>query len=213
MPKWDVSPQGSVAWLKARNGCLTASRMADAMAFLKGGKETEARRKLKLEVIAERMTDTMQERFVTNAMQWGTDTEPLARSEYEIIMETLVTECGFALHDEIEFLGASPDGLIGHDGLIEIKCPNSTTHLEWKLAGGVPDKHVPQILLQLAVTGREWCDFMSYDPRLPEGVNLHIARFRPTKDEIKAVEQLAVNFLTEVDDLWEKLMFGEGSTF
>jgi len=205
VPKWDVAQQGTPGWLKARCGCLTASRMADAMDFNSKGKESEKRRKLKIAIIAERMTDTMTEIFVNSAMQWGIETEGAARDKYEEITGNLVQPCGFALHDELEFVGASPDGLVGHDGLLEIKCPQSSTHLQWKLDGGVPDQHKPQMLLQLAVTQRKWCDFMSYDPRLPEGVNVHLVRFEPTPDEIKGVENLAQEFLTELDQMWEVL--------
>ncbi|MGL4679922.1 MAG: YqaJ viral recombinase family protein, partial [Plesiomonas shigelloides] len=102
MPKWDVSPQGSAGWLKSRCGCLTASRMADAMAFNKKGEPLESRKKYMVELLAERMTDTMVERYVTPAMQWGTQTEPEARGKYEEVSGNLVQECGFALHDTLE---------------------------------------------------------------------------------------------------------------
>lgn len=209
MPKWDVAIQGSAGWLKARCGCLTASRFKDATDFLKGGKESAARRKLKIDLIAERMTDSMTEMYVTPAMQWGIETEGAARDHYEEITGNLVQPCGFALHDDIEFFGASPDGLIGHDGLIEIKCPTSATHIRWKLDGGVPEEHKPQMLAQLAVTKRKWCDFMSYDPRLPDNIKRHLARFEPTPEEIQEAEQSALAFLEELDAMWELLTCGE----
>ncbi len=209
MPKWDNAAQGSAGWLKARNGMLTASKFKDALDFLKGGKESAARRKLKIDMIAERMTDTMTEVYVNAAMQWGIETEAEARQHYEEVTGNLVQPCGFALHDDIEFFGASPDGLIGHDGLLELKCPTSSTHIKWKLDGGVPEEHKPQMLAQLAVTKRKWCDFMSYDPRLPDNIKRHLVRFEPTLEEIQAAEQAAMEFLESVDAMWELLTSGE----
>lgn len=205
MPKWDVAAQGTAGWLKARCGVLTASRMADVMAFSKKGEPLEARKKYMVELLAERMADQAAGRYVTPAMEWGIVTEPEARAKYEELTGVLVEPCGFALHDTIEFCGASPDGLIGHDGLLEIKCPTTSTHIAWKLEGVVPQMHKPQMLLQLAVTGRKWCDFMSYDPRVPAPVDVLLWRFTPTAEEIAEVEDAARNFLMELDELWEKL--------
>ena len=175
------------------------------MAFNKKGEPLEARKKYQYELMAERMTDSMVERYVTPAMEHGIVTEPMAKGRYEELTGQLIENCGFALHDTIEFCGASPDGLIGNDGLIEIKCPTSTTHIEWKLAGVVPEKHKPQMLLQLAVTGRKCCDFMSFDPRLAEDAQVLIRRFEPSPDEIKEVEDHARRFLGELDELWDRL--------
>lgn len=208
MPKWDVSEQGSSGWLMSRCGCLTASRMADAMAFSAKGLPLEARKKYMIELIAERMTGQMSSRFVTSAMEWGITTEPAAKMKYEEITGSFIENCGFALHDTIEFCGASPDGLIGNDGLIEIKCPTTSTHIEWILGGEVPEKHKPQMLLQMAVTGRTWCDFMSYDPRVPEPTCVFIRRYVPTLEEIKAVEDAAIKFLEELDLMWEIIVQG-----
>jgi putative phage-type endonuclease len=204
MPKWDNAIQGSPGWLKARCGMLTASKFKDAIC--KKGKETEACRKLKINIIAERMTDTMTEVYVNPAMQWGIETEGAARDKYEEITGNLVMPCGFALHDTIEYCGASPDGLIDSDGLLELKCPTSATHIKWKLDGGVPEEHKPQMLLQLAVTGRHYCDFMSFDPRLPENIQVHLVRFEPAPEEIKEAEQQAIEFLESIDAMWELLI-------
>ena len=206
-PLWYPYEQGSVAWLKERCGMLTASRMAEAIDFLKGGKEGAARKKLKIELIAERMTDTMVSRFVTDAMQWGIDHEPEARSRYEEVTGELVTLCGFAIHGEIPFFGASPDGLVGEGGLVEIKCPTTTTYTEWFLGGVVPDQRKPQMLAQLAVTGRRFVDFFAFDPRVKEEAHQHFLRhFEPKEEEIVAVEKAAVLFLTEIDDLFDKVV-------
>lgn len=204
-PRWTVAKQGTTEWLRERIGCLTASRMADAMAFSAKGIPLEARRKYMIELIAERMTDTMASRFVNSAMEWGIITEPAAKDTYEQITGQFIENCGFAFHDLIEYCGASPDGLLGHDGLIEIKCPNTETHLKWVLDGVVPDQHKPQMLLQLAVTQRKWCDFMSYDPRLPEPTSIFIKRFEPTAEEITAVEIHAANFLEELELMFDKI--------
>ncbi len=210
-PRWDVSEQGTSGWLRARCGCLTASRMADAVAYLKGGKEAEARRKLKIELLTERLTDMAVERYVNEAMRWGIETEPEAKERYEEITGRLIQPCGFALHGDIEFFGASPDGLLSVDGLIEIKCPTSTTHMQWLLDGVVPDQHKPQMLAQMAVTGRQWCDFMSYDPRFADGKAIFIRRFEPTSEEIKAVEDAARLFLSEVDQMFESIIYQEAA--
>lgn len=209
MPKWCQGEQGSAQWLKERLGCLSASRMADALAMTKKGEPLEARKKYQYELIAERMTDRLIDKYVNDAMKHGIATEPYAKAAYEELTGHTVINCGFALHDTIEYCGASPDGLIGVDGLLEIKCPTTITHIEWKLAGVVPEKHKPQMLLQLAVTGRKWCDFMSYDPRLPDPASTLIRRFEPTPEEIAATEESARQFLVEVATLMEQITLKE----
>lgn len=206
-PIWSPYAQGTVEWLKERCGCLTASRMAEAMDFLKGGKESEKRRKLKIEIIAERMTDIMVSRFVNDAMQWGIETEPAARARYEEVTGTLASLCGFALHGDIPFFGASPDGLIDDDGLLEVKCPTTTTYTEWLTGGVVPEQHKPQMLAQLAVTGRKWVDFFAFDPRIKAEQHQHfLRRFEPKEEEILKIEAAAVMFLAEVDALFETVI-------
>lgn len=205
-PIWFPYEQGSVSWLKERCGCLTASRMAEAMSFLKGGKESAERKKLKIEIIAERMTDTMVSRYVNDAMQWGIEQEESARSRYEEVTGSLVTKCGFALHEMIPYFGASPDGLVGADGLIEIKCPTTTTYAEWVLGAAVPEQHKPQMLAQLAVTGRKWVDFFAFDPRIKSRDHQHfLRRFEPPKEDIAKTEEAAKVFLAEVEQLFERV--------
>lgn len=205
-PIWYPYEQGSVAWLKERCGLLTASRMADAMAFLKGGKEAEARKKYKIELIAERLTDSMVSRFVNDAMQWGTEQEPHARARYEEVTGELVQLCGFAIHGDIPCFGASPDGLIGEDGLIEIKAPTSETYTGWMIGGVVPPQHIPQMLAQLAVTGRRFVDFFAFDPRVKVSTHQHfLRRYEPAEGEIAVVEDAARSFLAEVDELFDRV--------
>ena len=205
-PIWMPGEQGSVEWLKNRCGMLTASRMADAMDFLKNRKEGAVRKKLKIELCAERMTDMMCERFVNDAMRWGIETEPFARERYEEITGNLVTKCGFAIHGDIPYFGASPDGLVGADGQVEIKCPTTQTFIEWVSGGVVPEQHKPQMISQLAVTGRKWCDFVAFDPRIKvEAHQIFIRRFEPPESDIVAVEEAAALFLSELDALFDTI--------
>jgi len=204
MPKWTDAPQGSDQWLLHRVGKLTGSRMADAMAFLKSGAETEARRKLKLQILAERLTGRMTETYQTEAMKWGIEQEPFAKAHYEEITGELITNCGFALHDTLDGWGASPDGLLGKMGLIEIKCPSTTTHLDYLTTGVVPEKYKPQMLCQLAVTERRWCQFMSYDPRLPEEWRSFVIMYAPDEEELSAVRDHAERFLSEVQTMMKR---------
>lgn len=205
MARFIDAVQGSDAWLKSRIGVLTGSRMADAMATTKTG-ESEKRKAYKLQILSERMTGLAEEFYVNSAMQWGTGHEAEAREMYEEISGNIVTECSLCFHDTIGSFAASPDGLVGHDGLVEIKAPNSTTHIKWMLDGTVPDQHKPQMLAQLAVTGRKWCDFISYDPRFPAPHNAFIVRFTPTPEEIAAVETAALQFLGEVVEMHLKII-------
>ena len=204
--------QGTGAWFNARTGHLTASRMRSAMAYLKQSeKDREAgklredrseRKNLKIEVLAERMTGDIVEKYTTAAMQWGIEQESNAKAAYEAATGRLVTDVGFVSHPSIEWLGASPDGFVG-DGLIEIKCPNTSTHVEWILDGTIPEEHIPQMTLQCACTKRGWCDFVSYDPRISEAQQLFVRRFYPTDEQIETVEKEAKLFLLEVEGLFQ----------
>lgn len=196
--------QGSPEWFAQRVGKLTASRMADVLLTTKSG-PSASRKNYLAQLVAERMTGQPAESFSNAAMAWGTEHEPLARAEYEILTDYSVEQVSFVDHPDIEWCGASPDGLVLDGGLVEIKCPNTATHIEYLLAGKPPVKYQPQMLLQLACTGREWCDFVSYDPRMPEEHRLFVARFKPKRDEILAVEQAAIEFLAEVEQTIQKL--------
>jgi putative phage-type endonuclease len=180
--------------------------MADAMDFGKKGIEGASRRKLKIELVAERMTDTLVSRYVTDAMAWGLEQEPAARARYEEVTGNIVVLCGFALHGEIPYFGASPDGLVGDDGLIEIKCPSTATYMEWIIGGGIPEQHKPQMAAQLAVTGRKWVDFVAFDPRVKvESHQIFIRRYEPPEEEIAGVEEAAKQFLAEVDSMFDRV--------
>jgi exodeoxyribonuclease (lambda-induced) len=186
--------------------------MADAMAVLKNGKEAEARKKLKIALVAERLTGFATENFVSPAMMWGIEQEPFAAERYEEITGTLIQKCGFALHETIPYFGASPDRLAGDDGLVEIKCPTTAVFVEWRVGNVVPPQHVPQMLVQLACTGRAWCDFFAFDPRVMAREYQHfLKRFEPPEEEIAAVEEAAKIFLAEVEVLFEQVTTGDAA--
>jgi hypothetical protein len=206
--------QGTGEWFNARTGKLTASRMRAAMSYLKQSekdkeagkpKEDKAERKnLKIEILCERMTGDIMDKFVNQAMQWGIEKEPEAKAAYESKTGRIIRDVGFIDHPRIQFCGASPDGFVD-DGLIEIKCPTSATHVSWILDGGIPEEHIPQMTLQAAVTGRGWVDFVSYDPRMPETQQLLVRRFYPTAGQIAEIEAEAEKFLAEVDALFDTI--------
>lgn len=197
--------QRTGVWFQERMGHLTASKMACALDFLKNGKESKARYDYKIQLVGERMTDVLPENFVTDAMKHGIAQEPFGRMAYEAITGQFVTDAPFIKHPEIEYFGASPDGLVGRDGLLEIKAPTTSKHVAWALAGVVPDEHKPQMLAQIACTRRQWVDFVSFDPRMPPPHRVFIRRFTPTHEEVEAIEDAARKFLAEVDALFEQL--------
>lgn len=190
--------QGTPEWHAARAGRVTASRIADLMAKTKNGWGA-SRANYMAELVAERLTGTVAESFTNTAMKWGLETEPEARRTYTFLTDTPVEPIGFVVHPTLEMSGASPDGLVGDKGLVEIKCPNTATHIETLLNDAVPEKYIKQMQWQMVCTGREWCDFISYDPRLPARMQLFVKRVEwhaATADEIT----IAVNqFLKEVD--------------
>lgn len=198
-----MSDQGTPGWIKQRIGHLTASRMKDAMDFLKSGKPSENRTKYAMELVAERMCDYATSHYVTDAMQYGIDMEPHAKQAYEARTGLLLADAGFLVHPTIEWFGASPDGLVGADGLAEFKVPTPVTYVRWLANGVVPEEHKPQMLAQMACTGRQWCDFVAYNPRANVGSQLFIRRFQPDPEEVAKVEEYARQFLAEVDQLFE----------
>lgn len=190
--------QGSDEWIKARLGKLGASRFADAIARTKGGWGA-SRANLRAQLIIERLTGIPAVTYTNAAMQWGTETEPQARAAYAFARDVTVEECGFIEHPTVQMSGASPDGLVEPDGLIEIKCPNSAAHIETLIGGTVDERYVFQMQWQMACTGRAWCDFVSFDPRLPERMQLWVKRFPRDPKRIAEMEDLARCFLQEVD--------------
>jgi putative phage-type endonuclease len=193
-----VIEQGSTEWLQQRCGKVTASRIADLMARTKTG-FAATRLNYRAQLIAERLTGTVAPSFTNAAMIHGTETEPEARRAYEFFVDRDVQQVGFVPHPEIEMCGASPDGLVGDDGLLELKCPNTATHIETLLSGVIPDKYVKQMMFQMACTGRQWCDFASYDNRLPERMRLFVQRVHRDAAVIGEIEQAVRDFLSEIE--------------
>lgn len=197
-------PQGSAEWLQSRAGKVTASRIADVMAKIKSG-ESAARRDYRAQIVAEILTGAPQDSgFVNAEMQWGTEQEPYARAAYEVQEGVMVDKVGLVLHPTIDRAAASPDGLAG-DGLVEIKAPKTATHLQYMLDGTVPEKYKPQMLWQMSCTGRPWCDFVSFDPRLPSDLQLFKVRFERDDKTIADMEREVMVFLEEVDETIRKL--------
>ncbi|MGX1418341.1 lambda exonuclease family protein [Bradyrhizobium elkanii] len=189
--------QGSDEWKALRLGKVTASRVADVIAKTKTG-YSASRANYMAQLIAERLTDTVADAYTNAAMQHGTETEPEARSAYEFYQGVTVEQVAFVPHPKIDQAGCSPDGLVGDDGLVEIKCPNTATHLETLLGQAVPSKYETQMQFQMACTGRKYCDFVSYDPRMPENMRLFIKRVNRDDKTIAAIEGEIASFLLEM---------------
>jgi putative phage-type endonuclease len=217
--------QGSAEWFAARCGKVTASRVADVTAKLKSGGYGASRATYMGQLIAERLTGQPMDSFTNAAMQWGIDTEPEARSAYEFYRDVDVKEIGFLVHPEIDMSGASPDGLIGiveeifvfdtsgveegfcpvAEGLVEIKCPNTSTHIDTLLGKAIDKKYLLQMQWQMEVTGAGWCDFVSYDPRMPENMRLHVERVDADPSTQSMLRHEIEKFLDELENKVEAL--------
>lgn len=196
--------QGSPEWFAQRLGKVTASRVADVIAKTKTGYST-SRDNYMAQLVCERMTGTVAESYSNSAMQWGTETEPLARAAYEAYADVLVDEVPMIEHQMIEDAGASPDGYVGTEGLLEIKCPNTATHIDTLLTQTVPGKYNTQMQWQMACTGRIWCDFVSFDPRMSDGLQLFVKRVPRDNVYIQMLEEEVKKFLVELDGKIMKL--------
>ena len=190
-------------WFAARIGKVTASRVADVIAKTKSGYGV-GRANYLADLVVERLTGQKAQGFSNAAMEWGTQTEPQARAAYSAKTGILVEEVGFIDHPTVAMSGASPDGF-AEEGLIEVKCPNTSTMLEYILDGKPPQKYVTQMQWQMACTGRPWCDFVSFDPRLPERLQLLVVRVPRDDDYIAMLEVEVKKFLAELDDNLNKL--------
>jgi putative phage-type endonuclease len=191
--------QGTSEWFAARCGKVTASRVADIIAKTKSGPST-SRENYLAQIVCERMTKKPAESYSNAAMAWGTEQEPFARAAYESAKDVLVQEVGFVVHPLIEDAGASPDGLVGDFGLVEIKCPNTATHIQTLLDQKVPEKYNTQMQFQMASTGRHWNDFVSFDPRMAEGLQIFIKRVEFDPIYVAQLEKEVINFLMDVED-------------
>jgi putative phage-type endonuclease len=201
----ETMEQGTDEWFAARVGKVTASRIADVIAKTKTG-YSSSRDNYMAQLICERLTGQKADGFTNAAMQWGTETEPLARAAYEAFKDVLVDEVGFVPHPKILMAGASPDGLVSDDGLLEIKCPNTATHIDTLLSETVPGKYNTQMQFQMACTDREWCDFVSFDNRLPTELQLFVKRVPRDNVFIRLIESEIVQFIAEMDEKINKLM-------
>ena len=196
--------QGSDAWFQQRVGKVTASRLSDVLAKIKSG-ESASRANYRAELVAERLTGKPTESFTSAQMKWGTEAEPLARAAYEATKGVFVTETGMVNHPTIEMSGASPDGLVGEYGQLEIKCPETKAHIETILSGKAPEKYIPQMQWQMACTGRAWCDFVSFEPRMPQDLQLFCVRVLRDQSLIDEYEKEVIKFLAEVDSTIARL--------
>jgi predicted phage-related endonuclease len=201
--------QGSELWAKLRCGYTTASRAADVIAVIEKGKnkgqEKAERATYRTELICERLTGVPYPRYVSRDMQWGLDHEDEAAAAYELVTGELVDKCGFVIHPTVSMFGASPDRLVGTDGLLQIKCPTTRTHLEWLQAGVIPVEHAAQMLAEMSCTGREWVDFCSFDPRLPEPYQIFIRRYSRNEKLIAGIEVEVAHFNSELDAMLKAL--------
>jgi putative phage-type endonuclease len=196
--------QRTEEWFNARLGKVTASRIADLMAKTKSG-YSASRDSYMAQLTIERLTQKATEGYTNAAMQWGTEQEPFARAAYETKTGQLVTEVGFIVHPEIDQAGASPDGLVGDEGMVEIKCPESKTMIETLLSDRVPDKYFKQMQWQMACTGRNWCDYVVFDPRMPENLQLCVRRVERDDYIIDEIKAEINKFLAELDQQVTKL--------
>ena len=196
--------QRSEKWFAARLGKVTASKVSDVVAKTKSGYGA-SRATYMSQLLVERLTGTRTEFYANAAMQWGTDTEPQARAAYEFITNNSVIEEGFIPHPTIEMSGASPDGLVGDNGMLEIKCPNTSTHVQTLLDEKIPKRYVDQMQWQMACAEREWCDFVSFDPRLPDGNDFFCTRLKRDDKRIADLESEVTDFLDELSTQIVKL--------
>ncbi len=190
--------QGTPEWIKARCGRVTASRVADVVTRTRNGWSTR-REAYMMELIAERLTGQPADKFGSQAMRWGAESEADAVAAYEWRADVTVLPAPFVEHPRIEWAGASPDGLVGADGLLEVKCPKSETHLRTLMTGEVPTDYAMQIMWQLACTGRAWGDFVSYDSRLPDHLRLFTRRLYADREIIDPLEEQVRDFLNELN--------------
>ena len=197
--------QNTPEWLQQRCGMVTASRVADVCKRLtrasngkKAGDYAQCRHDYLMDIVIERLTGRAADNYVSPSMEWGIEQEPYARAEYELQRDVEVQLVGFAMHPKIEWFGASPDGLVGKDGCVEFKCPNTSTHLAYLLEGQVPLEYMPQMMAEMACAERQWCDFVSFDPRLPRNLRFFHRRFYRNDEHIAIMESEVRAFLEDV---------------
>lgn len=196
--------QGTAEWYDARRGQVGASRISDIMARTKSG-PAASRKNYMCELLCARLTGKDFDQYESEAMRWGTEHEPEARAVYEAMTGNIVEECGFIVHPAIIGAGASPDGLICPDGVLEIKCPGTSAHLETLLENHIDKKYQYQMAWQIECTARKWADFVSYDPRLPDKLSIKIIHFIPPFDMLEDIRAGVIQFLKELDEMEYRL--------
>ena len=195
--------QGSPEWFQKRYGNASASRIKDIIAKTKSG-YSASRDNYLTELVLERF-GVFKEPFTTKSIEWGLEQEPFARARHEAEQNIFVEQCGYILHPTIAKSGASPDGLIGNEGVLEIKCPDTKTHFEYLIAEKVPAAYIPQMTWQIICTGRKWADFVSYDSRAPQGLDYFYIRYTPEEGYMLQLEEEVKTFLKEVDEKFIQL--------
>lgn len=202
--------QQSPEWLEMRKGMVTGSMVGSVCGKMKRQKPNEptkylqSRENYMLDLAVTRLTGIMPDRYVSEAMEFGTEYEPLARAAYEKFFDVDVKEVGFAMHSKIDWFGASPDGLV-NDGVLEIKCPNSATHLGYIMDGVVPERYLPQMKAEILCAERQWCDFVSFDPRMPKHLRLFVRRLDRDEPMLRQLEEEVEKFLAELELLMGKI--------
>jgi hypothetical protein len=196
--------QGTEAWRMARCGSLGASEVHEALARTKSGWGA-SRANIRARMIAERLTGIPQESYTNSAMQWGIDHEADARRAYAFFRDAEVAEVGLIRHPTIVWTHASPDGLIGDDGGLELKCPNTATHIETLTSKSFGGKYITQCEWAMACSGRQWWDLCSFDPRMPGDLQLFVQRIHRDEKRIKALEDDVTEFLAEVSETIDAL--------
>jgi len=194
-----MTEQGTAEWLQERAGKVTASRIGDVMARTKTGYGA-SRANYMADLVAEKLTGNPKQGFTNDAMRWGTETEPQARAMYELVTGHTVVETGFVPHPTIGGAGASPDGLVGDYGLLEIKCPNTATHIKTLRGAEIDRDYLLQMHWQMLCTGRTWCDFVSFDPRLPMEMQMHLRRVELDEKLAAEITDEVTKFITELNE-------------
>lgn len=195
--------QGSDEWLELRLGKLTASKFADVISKGRGSAPSKTRESYMYQLVAEIITGQPQDSFKSSAMDWGNECEPAARAAYELKHDIDVQECAFIEHNE--WIGVSPDGLVGDTGLLEIKSPNTTTQIKRALSGEFPKEYMAQVQGQLWVSGREWCDFVSYDPRINTDADYFEVRVYRDGEYINDLAEKCDVFIEDLKEVLKKL--------
>jgi len=199
----ETCEQGSSEWHKLRLGRITASKMKDVLSKGRGTAPSKTAESYMMELLAERLTGEPKPFFENDAMRWGTETEPQARAMYELKSGNTVKEVAFIA--EGDHLGVSPDGLIGDDGMLEIKCPTTITQIRRALTDNYSNDYYEQIQMQLWIAQRQWCDFLSFDPRLDVDAGYLLQRVERDEEFIKNMEEKTGLFITKMNDLYEQL--------